>query len=224
MPSKLNIFPARVAIGQLQPDGTVLMTLEFSRALSDLMVRVGGPSAMTVDELAALAESEVATGMIQALRAEVTALRAELETTQAALAQVARLAHVEQLKREIALIEDPAEVIRYILTRFAPLKSPTFTGTPTAPTAAIDTNTDQLATTKFVLAQAAASNPVANGVANPGTSTRYARADHVHPTDNTRQAAITKGTVTGSRAGNAALASLLSVLAGQNLITDSTTT
>jgi hypothetical protein len=66
------------------------------------------------------------------------------------------------------------------------LASPTFTGTPAAPTAAVDTNTTQLATTAFVLAQAAAATPLVNGTAAVGTSTRYARADHVHPTDTTR--------------------------------------
>lgn len=35
----------------------------------------------------------------------------------------------------------------------APLASPTFTGTPAAPTAAVDTNTTQLATTAYVVAQ-----------------------------------------------------------------------
>jgi hypothetical protein len=40
-------------------------------------------------------------------------------------------------------------------TEMAPLASPTFTGTPAAPTAAVDTNTTQLATTAFVVAQAA---------------------------------------------------------------------
>lgn len=65
-------------------------------------------------------------------------------------------------------------------TSRAPLASPTFTGTPAAPTAAVDTNTTQLATTAFVLAQAASATPAALGVAAVGTSTRYARADHVH--------------------------------------------
>src|SRR5437764_3579970 len=37
---------------------------------------------------------------------------------------------------------------------YAPLASPTFTGTPAAPTAAVDTNTTQLANTAFVIAQA----------------------------------------------------------------------
>lgn len=65
-------------------------------------------------------------------------------------------------------------------TSRAPLASPTFTGTPAAPTAAVDTNTTQLATTAFVLAQAAAATPAALGTAAVGSSTRYARADHVH--------------------------------------------
>ncbi|HEY0236561.1 MAG TPA: DUF2793 domain-containing protein [Afipia sp.] len=67
--------------------------------------------------------------------------------------------------------------------------SPVLAGTPLAPTAVVDTNTTQLATTAFVLAQASASGdgtPAANGTASRGTSTHYARADHVHPTDTSR--------------------------------------
>jgi hypothetical protein len=60
------------------------------------------------------------------------------------------------------------------------LAGPTFTGVPAAPTAAVDTNTTQLATTAMVLAQAAAATPLPDGVAAVGSSTRYARADHVH--------------------------------------------
>jgi hypothetical protein len=42
------------------------------------------------------------------------------------------------------------------VTGAAPLASPALTGTPTAPTAAVSTNTTQLSTTAFVLAQIAA--------------------------------------------------------------------
>lgn len=62
----------------------------------------------------------------------------------------------------------------------APKESPTFTGVPAAPTAAVDTATTQLATTAFVIAQAATVLPLANGVAAIGTSKKYARQDHVH--------------------------------------------
>jgi len=60
--------------------------------------------------------------------------------------------------------------------------SPTLAGTPLSTTAAVDTNTTQIATTAFVIGQATSSNPSALGSVAVGTSTRYARSDHVHPT------------------------------------------
>jgi hypothetical protein len=73
-------------------------------------------------------------------------------------------------------------------TSLAPLASPTFTGTPAAPTAAVDTSTTQIATTAFVIGQAASAVPLMDGVGAAGTSVRYARGDHVHPVDTSRQA------------------------------------
>lgn len=67
----------------------------------------------------------------------------------------------------------------------ATLASPTLTGTPAAPTAAVDTNTTQLATTAYVVAQAASATPIVDAAtAVVGTSKRYARGDHVHPQRN----------------------------------------
>ena len=68
----------------------------------------------------------------------------------------------------------------------ANLASPTFTGTPAAPTASADTNTTQVATTAFVVGQAGSSTPVMNGTAAVGTSLRYSRQDHVHASDTSR--------------------------------------
>ncbi len=65
----------------------------------------------------------------------------------------------------------------------ARLVSPTFTGIPAAPTAALNTNNTQLATTAFVIGQVATVVPIGNGTAAVGTSLRYAREDHVHGTD-----------------------------------------
>lgn len=69
---------------------------------------------------------------------------------------------------------------------YAPIASPTLTGTPAAPTAAADTSTTQLATTAFVLGQSGTTSPVVDGVAAAGSATRWSRADHVHPTDTSR--------------------------------------
>lgn len=81
-------------------------------------------------------------------------------------------------------------------TAKANIASPTFTGVPLAPTAAVDTNTTQLATTAFTVGQASGANPLMNGAVAQGTSLRYSRQDHVHPTDTTR-APIASPTFTG---------------------------
>jgi hypothetical protein len=58
--------------------------------------------------------------------------------------------------------------------------SPLPSGT-TATTNGVDDNTAKVATDAFVLAQAASANPLVDGSVSAGTSTRFARADHVHP-------------------------------------------
>lgn len=222
----LNLFPARVAIGRVtDASGTssdVLMTPEFSRALSDLFVRVGGANGMGSDDIAALAASgDASAGQVLALHAEIEAVRALAELVGPA---VTLYLQIEAMRAELSMIEDPAAQVRYILTAYAPLLSPHFKGIPTAPTAVLDTDTDQLATCKFMLNQAGDTAPLMNGaLPAPGGSERYARADHVHPSDNSKQGAISAATVTGSRAGNAALTSLLAGLAGQGLIINNST-
>jgi hypothetical protein len=80
------------------------------------------------------------------------------------------------------------------------LTNSTLTGTPTATTAAADTTSTQLATTAFVIGQAGTSNPNMDGIAAVGTSKRYSRSDHVHPTDTSR-APVNNPTFTGTVTG-----------------------
>ena len=68
-------------------------------------------------------------------------------------------------------------------------------GTSTTP--ATDNNSTNIATTAYVVGQASATNPVMNGTAAVGTSLRYARQDHVHPSDTTR-APLASPTFTGT--------------------------
>ena len=83
-------------------------------------------------------------------------------------------------------------------TTKANLASPTFTGTPAAPTAAVNTSTTQLATTAYVIGQAASTTPAALGTAAVGTGTTFARADHVHTAPSTTLSGDVTGTGTGS--------------------------
>ncbi len=60
------------------------------------------------------------------------------------------------------------------------------TGSPTATTATADDNTTRIATTAFIAGQASSANPIMDGAAAAGTSLKYSRQDHVHPTDTSR--------------------------------------
>ena len=90
-----------------------------------------------------------------------------------------------------------ADHVHPVDTSRAALASPTFTGTPLSTTAAVDTNTTQIATTAFVLAQAAGTAPLMDGTQATGTSTRYARQDHVHASDTSR-APLASPSLTGT--------------------------
>lgn len=86
---------------------------------------------------------------------------------------------------EVSYLDGVTSSIQTQLNAKAPTASPDFTGAPTAPTATADQNDTQIATTAFVVGQAASATPQADGTAAAGTSLKYARADHVHPTDTT---------------------------------------
>jgi hypothetical protein len=75
----------------------------------------------------------------------------------------------------------------------------TLNGTTNGITAAADTNSVALATTAYVVGQAGSATPIVDGTAAVGTSLRYARQDHVHPTDTSR-AALASPTFTGTPA------------------------
>lgn len=119
----------------------------------------------------------------------------------------------------------------------APLASPTLTGVPAAPTAAVDTNTTQLATTAFVITQAYAklASPALTGTptaptAAPATNstqlatTAYAdaiavlKANLASPTFTGTATAPTINATTGATLGNASATTfdLASNLSGSN--------
>ena len=73
----------------------------------------------------------------------------------------------------VTLVEGDIANLVSDLAAKAPLASPTLTGTPAAPTAAVDTNTSQLATTAYVVGQAYAklASPVFSGTPSLPTGT-----------------------------------------------------
>lgn len=101
------------------------------------------------------------------------------------------------------LNDDKAEVS--VVNLKAPLDSPNLTGVPTAPTAAVGTNTTQIASTAYTKAEIASdrpysdTNPIMDSTAAQGTSPRVSRQDHVHPSDTTK-ANLASPTFTGTPA------------------------
>ena len=94
---------------------------------------------------------------------------------------------------------NPTTIVGYGITDpIAYTSSPALTGSPTAPTPAVNTNNTLIATTAFVLGQAnsTASTIAVDGIQSAGFSNLYARADHVHPTDTSR-APIASPALTG---------------------------
>ncbi len=159
----LNLFPVRSAIGRAQINGQsfdVLMTPEFSRALSDLLVRVGGSDGMNSSDIEQIAR---AGAIMQAFDAQPSPPDSVQEGDMFSAAdQLQALARkVDSLEREIAQMRSagPAFDLHSLET-------------------------------------------LVNMQVAPG---------------------VVKGVATGSRGGNAALASLLTALAKCGLVTDSTT-
>ena len=100
-------------------------------------------------------------------------------------------------KKSLASTLPVSDATQTALDLKAPLASPALTSIPTAPTASVDTSTTQLATCAFVVGQAGNTSPSMDGSVLVGTSLRYARQDHVHPSDTSR-APIASPTFTGT--------------------------
>lgn len=91
----------------------------------------------------------------------------------------------------------------------APLASPALTGNPTAPTPTAGDNDTSIATTAFVstaitngaIPTAATVAPLMDGVAAVGATAKYAKEDHIHPSDTSRQAADADLTAIAALAG-----------------------
>jgi hypothetical protein len=164
-----------------------------------VVAKAGGDYAVADVTGAAPLASPALTGVPTAPTAAVDTNTTQVATTAGVLAQAASANPVMDGAVAVGVSTRfaRADHVHASDTSRAPLASPALTGVPTAPTAAVDTNTTQVATTAGVLAQAASANPVMNGAVAVGTSTRYARADHVHASD-TSLAPLASPALTGS--------------------------
>lgn len=157
-----NVHPTNFPSGQLKVNGVVIV-----ETLADASTTLKGVSKLSVAPISS-------TNPIVVGDNDTRNTNARPPTAHAST-------HASGGSDPVALAISQTTGLQSALDLKAPLASPAFTGIPTVPTAAVDTTTTQVASTAFVIAQAASATPVVAGTGAAGTSTRYARADHIHP-------------------------------------------
>ena len=120
---------------------------------------------------ATTAELNYVDGVTSAIQ---TQLNAKVETlgdlsVTATAAELNKLDGVTATTAELNYVDGVTSAIQTQLNAKAPTASPALTGTPTAPTAAVNTNTTQVATTAYVVSQIADDAPTKTGTGASGT-------------------------------------------------------
>ena len=126
----LSLFKSNAAIGLLQPDGSVLPSPEFVRAMSMLFARVGGAINMGIEDLALLASTvtqpdQVArraaadalagpaidqSAMIASLIGKIAALQAQVSQVEGGRAELTKLARRLDGAEQLSTFRDPYRV------------------------------------------------------------------------------------------------------------------
>jgi len=142
------------------PDGTIATAQLADGAVTTVKIAAGAVTATKLDTAYAPIASPTLTGVPAAPTATAATNTTQLATTAFVKTEVANLvasspASLDTLNElALALGSDASfsTTVTNSLSLKAPLDGPTFTGVPVAPTAAVGTNTTQLATTAFVIA------------------------------------------------------------------------
>ena len=142
-------------------------TANVATAKSEAISTASGDATTKANAAQAAAEATAAAALSSAISTEVSNRNTAISTAVDGLVDGAP-ALLNTLNELAAAINDDANYTTTITTALgtkAPLASPALTGVPTAPTAAADTNTTQIATTAFAKAEADAAQAAAEATA-----------------------------------------------------------
>jgi hypothetical protein len=143
-------------------------------AAADATTKANAAQAAAISAAAADATTKANAAQAAAISAAATAAGTAIATAVDGLVDGAP-ALLNTLNELAAAINDDANYTTTITTALgtkAPLASPALTGTPTAPTAAADTNTTQIATTAFAKGEADAAQAAAEATAAADATTK----------------------------------------------------
>ena len=153
----------------------------------------------------AAAEATAASALSSAISTEVSNRNTAISTAVDSLVDGAP-ALLNTLNELAAAINDDANYTTTITTALgtkAPLASPDLTGVPTAPTAAADTNTTQIATTAFAKGEADAAQSAAAADATTKANAAQAAAEATAASDATSKANAAQSAATTAAASDA---------------------
>ena len=187
---------------------TAAATDATTKVAAEAALRVSGDAA-SVSTAAADATSKANAAQAAAITAAATAAGTAIATAVDGLVDGAP-ALLNTLNELAAAINDDANYTTTITTALgtkAPLASPALTGVPTAPTAAANTDTTQIATTAFAKAEADAAQAAAEATAASDATTKANAAQSAATT-----AAATDATTKANAAQAAAEATAASAL------------
>ena len=184
-------------------------TTKANAAQSAATTAAASDATTKADAAQAAAESTAASALSSAISTEVSNRNTAISTAVDGLVDGAPDL-LNTLNELAAAINDDANYTTTITTALgtkAPLASPDLTGTPTAPTAAADTNTTQIATTAFAKAEADAAQSAAEATAASDATTKadaaQAAAISTAASDATTKASAAQSAATTAAASDA---------------------
>jgi hypothetical protein len=215
----------------------------ISAAATDATTKANAAQAAAISAAATDATTKANAAQAAAISAAAEAAGTAIATAVDGLVDGAP-ALLNTLNELAAAINDDANYTTTITTALgtkAPLASPELTGVPTAPTAAADTNTTQIATTAFAKAEADAAQAAAEATAASDATTKVAAeaalrvlgdaasvstaaADATSKADAAQAAAISAAATDATTKANAAQAAAESTAAAANTAQQNGTT
>lgn len=178
-PFIFNTFLATQAQAEAGTDNSTYMSpLRVAQAVPGATTTVAGRV-----ELATDAEVQAGTDSTRAVTPSALVTRTATDT-RAGLVELAT--NVETTAGTSTTLAVTPSGVKAATSLLAPIQDPLFTGNPRAPTPGQDNNTNAIITGAYYFGQASIVNPLMNGTAAVGTSYRFSRQDHVHPSDTSK--------------------------------------